>query len=92
VGPGREPERTCVGCRRRDARSGLLRVVRTSDLVARFDPGGAAAGRGAYVHPDVACVEVALGRGSVARALGVGVGPEEARKLRRFVEGMQGNA
>ena len=92
MGADREPARTCVGCRRRDARSALLRVVRTSGAVARFDPGGTAAGRGAYVHPDVTCVDAALGRGSLVRALRAAVGPDEARKLRGFVEEMQGKA
>ncbi|WP_435877653.1 YlxR family protein, partial [Streptomyces halstedii] len=44
------PERTCVGCRERAAKSELLRtVVDEGDVLP--DPRGTLPGRGAYVHP-----------------------------------------
>ncbi|PZU42074.1 MAG: DUF448 domain-containing protein [Arsenicicoccus sp.] len=67
------PVRTCVGCRRRDEQAALLR------LVARRDDDGSSSvvaderrrlpGRGAYVHRRPECVESAVARRSVIRAL-----------------------
>jgi uncharacterized protein len=88
----RVPVRTCVGCRGTAPKDELLRVVRSPSGDVRTDPGGRAAGRGAYVHRSDACVDLALRRGALARALRTSIGSEEARKLRGVVEGMQGNA
>ncbi|HET9873053.1 MAG TPA: YlxR family protein [Propionibacteriaceae bacterium] len=62
------PERTCIGCRKRDSKSELLRLVWTSGAVLA-DPGQIAPGRGAYLHRRSGCVELAVRRRSVGRAL-----------------------
>ena len=46
-----------------------------------MDPTGRAAGRGAYVHADMACLRQAARRGAIGRALRVRLGPEEAARL-----------
>jgi predicted RNA-binding protein YlxR (DUF448 family) len=66
------PVRTCVGCRRRAARSELLRV--TADLVDGHpavvpDPAGTALGRGAHLHPTTECYDLAVRRRAFGRAL-----------------------
>src|SRR5947207_3768124 len=66
--PGREPLRTCIGCRRRAAQRGLIRVTRTAEgrlVVGRTQPG-----RGAWLcasSPN--CLAEALRRRAFARAL-----------------------
>jgi hypothetical protein len=80
-----EPERSCVGCRGRAPKAELLRVVRSRDGV-RVDPLGRAPGRGAYVHRDQGCVDVAVRRGALARALRVGLAKEELARLRGDIE------
>ncbi|TMK37917.1 MAG: YlxR family protein [Actinobacteria bacterium] len=87
----REPQRSCVGCGRASGRSALLRIALGPGGVVLADPSGRLPGRGAYVHRTSVCVEQAIRRGSIARSLRSGVGPEEARKLREVVERMQGN-
>ena len=67
------PERTCVGCRQTAPRAQLLRLVReeTPDGSAprvRLDPTGAASGRGAWLHRDASCLDLALRRGGLARS------------------------
>jgi predicted RNA-binding protein YlxR (DUF448 family) len=79
-GPG--PVRTCVGCRERDAQADLLRVVARDGRV-QPDPRRRLSGRGAYVHVPTTgaqrqCLERALRRGGLARALRVGVRDEDA--------------
>ncbi|HEX9716935.1 MAG TPA: YlxR family protein [Actinomycetota bacterium] len=86
MAPGAEPERTCVGCREKAGKRGLLRVVRSPDGVVRVDAVGKAPGRGAYVHRDTSCLEAALRRGALARALRTGLGPDEAARLRIAIE------
>ncbi|HEY7660957.1 MAG TPA: YlxR family protein [Actinomycetota bacterium] len=86
----REPERTCVGCRSTGPKSSLVRVARGPDGHARIDETGRAPGRGAYVHRDRSCVEAALGRGSLERALRAGLDEQGAATLRAMIEGNDG--
>ncbi|MBB1256828.1 YlxR family protein [Streptomyces alkaliterrae] len=61
------PERTCVGCRERSTKAGLLRVVMVEGRCVP-DPRGTLPGRGAYVHATPACVELAVRRRAFRRA------------------------
>lgn len=86
----REPVRTCVGCRMRASKAELVRIARTPEGV-RADVAGAAPGRGAYVHRDRDCVEAALRKGALARALRTGLDQDELARLRtRIEEALQG--
>ncbi|WP_428263710.1 YlxR family protein [Haliangium sp.] len=67
-GPG--PVRTCVGCRRRAPKAGLVRIVWAQGRArALVDAHQHLPGRGAYVHPVSACIDRALKPGKLARAL-----------------------
>jgi uncharacterized protein len=78
-GPGGFPVRTCVGCKERAAKSSLLRLVVTGgDIVP--DPQARQPGRGAYLHPSLACFELAQRRRAFSRALRV-TGPLDAQSL-----------
>jgi hypothetical protein len=80
------PERTCVGCRGREAKSDLLRVVRSPDGTLRVDPAGSAPGRGAYLHRTAACLDAATERGALTRALRSGGCAGAAARLRAEIE------
>ena len=82
----REPQRTCVGCRLKASKRSLLRVVRSGNGMVRPDLTGSAAGRGAYVHRDAACVDLAMRRGGMAHALRAGLKAEEAARLRSDID------
>jgi predicted RNA-binding protein YlxR (DUF448 family) len=72
------PVRTCLGCRRRAAKTDLLRVVAEDQghgLELVPDPSAQRPGRGAYLHPDEECLAQALRRRAFARALRVTPGP-----------------
>lgn len=64
----------------------LIRVVRTPAGELRVDPGGKVSGRGAYVCPSAACVEVALRERRLERALEVPV-PEAVVSGLRVIAG-----
>ena len=78
------PVRTCVGCRSRDAKAALLRVV-VVDGSLTVDPAGRLPGRGASVHPDPACVDLADRRRAFSRALRV-QGPLDAGPVREHLQ------
>jgi predicted RNA-binding protein YlxR (DUF448 family) len=82
--PTQRMARTCVGCRRRDVRSALLRVVAersdTGERLARVvaDPRLRLPGRGAWLHPTTECLDLAVRRKAFGRALRAEVVPEVA--------------
>lgn len=61
------PARTCLGCRRRDELSALLRMVERDGVVIP-DPKATLPGRGAWVHRNRECVESAVRRRAFGRA------------------------
>ncbi len=62
--------RSCIGCGVRVSRSELLRVVERDGHVV-IDEKAVLSGRGAWVHPDRACIERTIARGGFPRALRV---------------------
>ncbi|NLU69695.1 YlxR family protein [Streptomyces sp. HNM0574] len=80
---GVSPERTCVGCRECSDKRGLLRVVLIEGRCVP-DLRGTLPGRGAYVHPTVACLEQAVRRRAFNRAFR-GPGPFDTADLREHV-------
>jgi len=74
--PGRVGIRTCVACRQEAGKKTLVRVVRDADGRATIDATGRAPGRGAYLHRDAACVEIARKKRALDRALKASVSAE----------------
>jgi predicted RNA-binding protein YlxR (DUF448 family) len=72
-----------VGCRTRAAKVDLLRVVAVSGVLV-VDRRGRLPGRGAHVHPDPRCVELAERRKAFPRALRQR-GPLDLSPLKAFV-------
>ena len=62
------PVRTCVGCRERDARGVLTRMI-ACDGRLTIDVTTRAPGRGAWVHARSTCLEAFARRGGFVRAL-----------------------
>ncbi len=55
------PQRTCIGCRRVQAKRELMRIVRTPEGRVVADPTGKLNGRGTYVHKTRECFETVAG-------------------------------
>nr|WP_082538036.1 YlxR family protein [Angustibacter sp. Root456] len=71
-GAAHEPQRRCVGCRRSGRRSVLLRfavVERDGARTVVLDERRILPGRGAWLHPDLECWELATRRSALLRAL-----------------------
>jgi predicted RNA-binding protein YlxR (DUF448 family) len=73
-----------VGCRERAAKKDLLRIVAVEGECAP-DPRGTLPGRGAYVHPALVCLDLAVRRRAFPRALRA-PGMLDAKALRQYVE------
>ena len=88
------PVRTCVGCRATGPRSALLRVVVATDAAGFpamvVDEGRSMPGRGAWLHPDPGCLEIAERRRALGRALR-NAGLLDVSDVRRYVEQQQKN-
>lgn len=85
---GGTPMRTCVGCRSQAVKSALLRVVAVDsgsviELVPDSD--GRLPGRGAYLHPNPGCLDLAQRRRAFSRALRR-EGPLDLRALQRWFD------
>ncbi|GAA4769494.1 YlxR family protein [Citricoccus nitrophenolicus] len=65
------PVRTCIGCRGKDDHTKLVRLALDGVTGPRSvipDWRRRMPGRGAWLHPDVACLQAALKRGAFNRA------------------------
>jgi predicted RNA-binding protein YlxR (DUF448 family) len=80
--PANEPIRTCIACRQEAGKRALIRIVRGVTGAAVADRNGRAPGRGAYLHRDPACLEIARKRRALERSLGATVAPELWSELR----------
>ncbi|HEY0075369.1 MAG TPA: YlxR family protein [Abditibacteriaceae bacterium] len=67
--PRHIPQRTCVACGAKKAQGELLRVVSQGGAPPQVDAEGRAAGRGAYLCLQAACIEKAWARRALERAL-----------------------
>lgn len=68
---GNQPQRTCIGCRKKGSRSELLRLVSDAggSSAVVVDERRRMAGRGAWLHPSEACFALAVKRRAFGRAL-----------------------
>ncbi|WP_182354640.1 YlxR family protein [Flaviflexus huanghaiensis] len=62
------PQRTCIGCRKREPRSALVRLV-AREHSAVVDPDGTLPGRGAWLHRRRDCLDLALRSRACSRHL-----------------------
>jgi uncharacterized protein len=76
MAPRKTPSRSCVACRTARPKRDLLRIVRTPDGQVLADASGRLAGRGAYVCNDPACIERAITKGALGRALKTPLPPD----------------
>jgi uncharacterized protein len=81
------PMRSCVGCKKRAAKSDLLRlaVVRVDEEFRVVpDPRGQRPGRGASLHPDPHCLDLAERRRAFPRAFRL-PGPLDSAAVREHL-------
>jgi uncharacterized protein len=83
--PKHVPQRTCIACRKVDAKRGLRRLVRVESLRVVVDPSGKRPGRGAYLCAERSCWEAAFKRAAIERALKIPtLDPEDRQALAEY--------
>ncbi len=63
------PQRMCVGCKEMKNKRDLFRIIKTPEGHIEFDKTGKKSGRGAYICPQVECLEKAIKGKRLQRAL-----------------------
>lgn len=89
--PRKIPQRMCVGCREMKNKRGLLRIVRTPEGEIELDVTGKKAGRGAYVCPDIECLNQAIIRKSLQKALEKEIPQEILARLKEEISSIELN-
>ncbi len=70
------PLRKCSGCGEMKPKKELIRVVRSPAGEITLDLTGRSPGRGAYVCPDIACLQAARKARRIERSLSCAIPPE----------------
>ena len=83
------PMRQCLGCRERQPKKELIRVVRSPEGEISLDFKGKASGRGAYICHDPQCLKKAIKSKALERAFSTQIPPEIYDKLNEQMEGGQ---
>jgi len=76
----RSPIRKCVGCGARRDKIELLRIVNNKGEII-IDPGGKVPGRGAYLCPNMDCLEKAVSKNKLSDALKFEISDEIYEKI-----------
>ena len=79
------PVRMCVACRQGRPKKELIRIVKAEDGELYADTTGKANGRGAYICPDIACLEKAVKQKSLERALGAKLTAPAVNNIKRVI-------
>lgn len=79
------PIRMCVACREGKPKRDLVRITATKEGEVILDATGKAPGRGAYICPDIACLEKAKKIRALERALEVNISEEMYAELKRAI-------
>ena len=75
------PYRTCIGCQEKKPKKDLLRVIRTPDSLVEIDETGKKSGQGAYLCYNKACLQEALKKKRLGKALKIELSPDIIKKL-----------
>ncbi len=76
------PLRKCVACNEHRPKKELIRIVKTKEGIVEMDLTGRLNGRGAYICPDMECLENAIKSKKISRSLELDIENDVYEKLR----------
>ena len=79
------PIRLCVACRQPQTKKTLMRIVKSPEGMLKLDTTGKAHGRGAYICPEIACLEKAKKTRALERALEYPLTEELFNEIKRAI-------
>jgi len=80
------PIRTCIGCNEGKPKKELIRIVKSTEGEVLVDSTGRKNGRGAYVCPNISCLEKAIKTKRLSRTFEMPIENELYEKLRTEIE------
>jgi len=80
------PQRMCVGCREMKNKKELIRVVRSPEGEIALDLTGKKAGRGAYICPNLECLNQAVKGKRLQKALEHDIPAEVLASITKQIE------
>ena len=83
--PKKVPVRLCVACRQPKAKKELLRIVKSPEGFLKLDTTGKAQGRGAYICPEIECLDKAKKTKALERALDYPLTDELYNEIKRVI-------
>ena len=82
--PKRQPQRTCIACRRTSTKRDLIRLVRTPSGEIVLDAPSKLPGRGAYLCRNKSCWLVALAQKRIGPALKMTLTDEDYARIASY--------
>lgn len=79
------PVRLCVACRQPKAKKEMLRIVKAPEGMLKYDATGKAQGRGAYICPEVECLDKAKKTKALERALDYALTEDLYNEVKRVI-------
>ena len=80
--PKKIPQRTCMGCQTKKDKRDLVRIVRSPEGEISVDLTGKKPGRGAYICPDLGCLNKVVKSKRLERSLETAISQEIYEKLK----------
>ncbi len=74
--PKKVPQRTCMGCQAKKDKRELVRIVRSPEGEISVDMTGKKPGRGAYICPDLECLNKVVKSKRLERSLETAISQE----------------
>ena len=74
--PKKVPQRTCMGCQAKKDKRELVRIVRSPEGEISVDLTGKKPGRGAYICPDLECLNKVVKSKRLERSLETAISQE----------------
>lgn len=83
------PMRMCVGCNEMKPKRELIRAVHQKDGTVLLDTTGKQAGRGAYICPQLACLQKARKARRLEKAFSCQIAPEIYDAMEQAMQGAE---
>ncbi|MBQ1188070.1 MAG: YlxR family protein [Peptococcaceae bacterium] len=80
--PKKVPQRTCMGCQAKKEKRELVRIVRSPEGEISVDMTGKKPGRGAYICPDLECLNKVVKSKRLERSLETAISQEIYESLK----------
>ena len=80
--PKKVPQRTCMGCQAKKEKRELVRIVRSPEGEISVDMTGKKPGRGAYIWPDLECLNKVVKSKRLERSLETAISQEIYESLK----------